>query len=122
MFKVIRTIRFSTLSECAPMTSFYVILTGDEIHDAGLGGFPKSGFRCDPCDFKQSLMCTNCSLCNVGSYSDQGGSCFECPAGKLTVITDSFLFLCFYVCLLCYFLSTIKPQILPRVLLKEATT
>ena len=68
-------------SDCAPSTTFHILLNTEESIDFQKG-FERSGFVCQSCSRSCSKIkcCGNCSFCTTGFYS-RDGSCKPCPAG-----------------------------------------
>ena len=76
---------FSFLSECAPSSSFYVVLYEDQVEDRH--GLYRSGFKLINCNPKTKLSprCMNFTFCMTGTHSDGIGECIPCPAGNFNI-------------------------------------
>ena len=68
---------FYPFSDCAPSTSFHILLIEDEISHRS--GFMRTGFECQRQAGAVNFF--NCTPCTAGFYNGDG-SCVACPAGN----------------------------------------
>ncbi|XP_022807952.1 putative leucine-rich repeat-containing protein DDB_G0281931 isoform X1 [Stylophora pistillata] len=73
--------QYQSVVECAPSTSFQVLLTGDQ--SSYRDDFESSGFECLDCEpiHEYGSRCRNCSLCQIGYFMYAKKICAKCPAG-----------------------------------------